>query len=526
MLYKDIPTGVKGVTAHVTCSEQANGSYTVLTSARVDADFNGNSPTVKPIKRVARNLSDVERVAQQAAFEIGRRAREAKPQAQRSKSSGALSSAVAIAFYQLRQSDDPIYPEWDVNTRRTMLKRFENRVLPLLSLYPDEELCDLDRDRLLADIEEKVRINPHAGEKTGNYRQTAKRYLAQAEIIYAALRELNPDLPDIHFVVGRSNFRGLLQPEQIRSLPEDVEEKFLRALPRQIKKAPKFVFSTVLMYDAGLRTGEAAGANPCDICRRDEYAVMQVRYQERDGKRDYKLKSENAYRDIPLSFWGISMLDQCISEFGNSLPEDGAALVQGSELSSWIKRLLTECGLDERYWDAVSREMDIHPDTDADGAFSFDASAYVLRRNAASHWLNMEGWTDDEIDACLGHEGKKAKRIQTDLRLPENMAQLAMKRERAIRDIALSRHPAVAHISLSHGTDLDIIPFESMEFVNAGDVPLLVEVNLEAAEPGELITVTVPSSGMRDWKQTNKKFRPDDRVVIGQVLEEEKYAKD
>lgn len=520
MFYTDLETNIKGVIAHVTYREQPNGTYVVRATPRFESVVE-NERVAREIKRVAKTRADVERVAQQAANEIARRVRDATSKiARANKGKAALQSAVAQAFYLLRDSDDPIKHEWDTELRRKVLLRFEHRVLPLLDVYPDDELVDLDRDRLRAEIEELVLKNPHSGEKRGNHRRTAQRYMAEAEVIYQRLRMIDPELPDIHFVVGRANTRGLPLPEQLRYLPEDVERRFLSRLKKGIKSSPKLVFGAVLMYDAGLRTGEAAAANHHDICERDSFSVVKVRCQEIDGKRDGRLKTEAAYRDVPLSHWAREMLKQCASAFGDIPPDCSAALVLGAALSVWIKRTLTECGFTPKFWAAAEKEMDTEPDD----MFADDVTAYVLRRNAASRWLNTEAWTRDEIDACLGHEIEGSKRQRLDLRLAENMAMLAAKRERHICDDALSRHPAIAPITLRHGRDQKVIPFERADFINDADEPLLIQFSTEASELGEVISVTGPPGSIRNWSEIHKVFMPKNRVVIGNVLKGEKIA--
>lgn len=73
----------------------------------------------------------------------------------------------------------------------------------------------------------------------------------------------------------------------------------------------------LMMYDAGLRTSEAAAVTGDSLrllncAGHHATSLVLVQCQARDGKRCRILKSENAYRTTVLSHWGHVMVQSVL----------------------------------------------------------------------------------------------------------------------------------------------------------------------------------------------------------------------
>ena len=293
-------------------------------------------------------------------------------------------NAMVIAFHAIAKSDVEVSPTWDAEYRRTQLFYFERHILPRIQPFADPEMpyMSSDREQLFAAIYSEVADNGHSKGNKKIMQQTVRRHLADASIIYSAMRREDPTLPVLQIEYGRTK---RIQQEMLKSLPADVRTCFAQALRERAGSEPKLVFGAVLMWDGGLRTAEAAAAiYRIDIRSHDgnEGKVsVYVEWQEKDGIRCPKLKTDNGYRVIPLSFWGASLLSQCADVMSVSDAEEEHARdpplapLRARELSAWVKTLLIECGLTVEFLMQAEMDQSKRPDVDDQGNPIWDVTA-------------------------------------------------------------------------------------------------------------------------------------------------------
>ncbi|MEY8318898.1 hypothetical protein AALB19_16510 [Oscillospiraceae bacterium 50-58] len=282
-------------------------------------------------------------------------------------------------------------------------------------------------------------------------------------------------------------------------MPENVRRKFFTELEQYINSEPKKVFASVLMADGGLRTSEAAGVLPQQLLEEDGRITVPVLYQEKQGIQTAILKTDNAYRLEPLSYWGSDLVRRCCKQIGNV--SDDRVLVTAKELSAWILRLLRKCGCDDMYMQSVQNAQSQEPETDKDGHAVYDIAAYVLRRDRTDRWRNCCGLTCDpdgesELDYMLGHQ-TPYKRRKINMRLPEQRKALAEKLERYVYSNIISRNPALKPIEVEHGKDIDLTPYPHIRIQNNGDEPLNIHIDAEAMEGSEMIDLLYPNGALQ-----------------------------
>lgn len=424
-----------------------------------------------------------------------------------------------IACRRVMESEHPINPKWNNETRQTALTYFSRHTLPFLSKLEDVEFLSSDREALKQEIFKNISGNARSGGVDRQMRQTVQKHLDEADAIYAAMRQEDPSLPAIVFSEGKRKAR--IQTETIKSLPRAVRRRFVRELEKRITKEPQMVFGAVLMWDGGLRTGEAAAViYEIDIRNIDEIYVVEVEWQEKSGLRSAILKTKNAYRMVPLSYWGITMLQRCMAEMPSSTEGEknpSYAPLRKRDLSAWVRSVLTECGCDETFWDVLHGEEQRNPDRDDEGNPIYDLSAYVLRRDRCGIWRNVCGLTQLECDYYLGHVIKLSQRKRNDMRTTESLSKTGKKLERFVYDPLVSRNPYYNPIELKHGEDVESIPFEATRIVNHTGTTLQVSLEASAEIVGKPIILILPANAqiknMRRRSSRTLDRRPDKPII-------------
>jgi hypothetical protein len=187
---------------------------------------------------------------------------------------------------------------------------------------------------------------------------------------------------------------------------------------------------------------------------------------------------------------------------------------------------LKQCGCDEAYIKDAMQTMKSRPEYGQDGLPDFDVAAYILRRNRASVWKNICGFTQDEIDYLLGH-----RRIQKGHR-PFNPQDLDVLREwirkNSRYDILpkISSNPLHKPIQLVHGTEVEIIPFNTVRLANVSLSPLRVTISIDAAEPGEMIKIKTKGRIDSDRSISRKARKRKTAEIIGRIAENDREGSD
>lgn len=430
--YKNVVTNTPEISVHVTYTEKL--SNTILRGYAIKTANGCRIDGSKTIVRKANCPESVPLVEQYLVSAVMAALQHERTSQHSTKKIEGLDSEneMVKAFAKLKESGSD-FPDWCESTKRRHMKYFESHILPFLKDYVEEEFVNSDLDELRKKIMDDILHNGRSKQIIATAETTANASLAGAAKIYTKMRAENPNLPDIVLATPQ-NYKRIL-PEQTKALPEVVRGRFFVALENLVDLEPQKAFATVIMVDGGLRTSEAAGVLPQQLLlEEDDRITVPVLYQEKQGNRTAVLKTESAYRLVPLSYWGSELIRRSCKQIGD-VP-DNQPLVPAKELSAWILRLLRKCGCDDTFMQSVRDAQSQEPETDKDGRAIFDIAAYVLRRDRTDRWRNCCGLTCDpdgesEVDYLLGHQTLH-KRKKINMRLPEQRKALAEKLERYV----------------------------------------------------------------------------------------------
>lgn len=478
---------------------------------------------IPPLRRSGKSLEEAKQKIRSLIYAVSCKIPENKTEGgykkDRRKVKNAIDDAVKalldqeVVFYTAARAGNK-KKSWNANTHRTVYTYWLNHGLSelLLEMAESEDpalVLREWRDKLIASTKKH-------GRSRGTEQfaaQTVDINLYRMNILLGYLREEHPEFPSFD-LTGASLGGRAIPEEQIKALPEALCQYIRRELEARLEKEPCEVLGTVLMFDCALRTAEAAGIKLTCIHFYDSYAVIEVMYQEEDGSRIERLKTENAYRYVVSSYWGMTMLLRCC-ELLQSDPDDDRLLIRGSELSRWIRRLLF-C-YDEAFVRDAERIEQTNPDRDDNGRPIYDVSAYVLRRNAASRWLNYDGLTHDEIDIMLGHK-EKGTRPEVYLMDEAQQREIAVKLERYVYNPDCTKNPAFCPIEVTADSRFDLDAYPLQRIVNVGDTPLRVHIDVTACCPDEEIEAQVPAGSTAKPTARSEKLKPKSRIVMNDNL--------
>lgn len=506
-MHRDIETGYKNIKAHVT-EHVNNKSLFVLRAYLIDAKTGCRRDGSKTLTRFAYSAEDVPRKERYliealllaAANDLSEE-EDTTSTAEKNATQIDINDPLAVAFKIVCDNAIDAFPTWNLEVTNRWITYFRRNVLgPLGTAIDDGTLTDetgeTARDFIYPMVLESVSANGKASGKATALRNTVDGNLSAIQQVYDACRRIDGDLPKLQIASFR---KTKIKNETCKSLPRQVRRCLVRKLQRLVKDEPLLVIATVIMFDIGSRTAEAAAVIPAiDIVDLDDgYKVLKVYFQEKAGKRSPILKSSNSYRIVPFSFWGITLIETALRYVpGGAYDAAGEnAPLKKRELSAWIRDLLIECGLERKFIEKAREEETRHPDIGDDGKPIFDVEAYILRRDRASRWRNVCNLDSQTCDALLGHEIHVPKRKQIDYSSAAELLKIAPLMERYVYDHRISRHPGIRYVKLHHGMDLKVVPFEALGFVNDGDVPLLVRLDLQCAIADEGIKIVVGGGG-------------------------------
>lgn len=438
----------------------------------------------------------------------------------------AVLSPMYLAFDALESSPDPVSSDWSPEYTRKNLTYFKRNVLPILAANINDLTADT-KEQLRQQITEKILKSGRSIGHEPTAIATAIKELGVADTIYQRMRDFDPALPEITLrtVAGRRS-----KNEQMKSIPPAVRREFEGLVEALTAENPRLAMSIICMYDAGLRTAEAAAVWSDVILFTDIASSILVRYQVKNGKRSKLLKTRNSYRLVPFSTWGHTMLARCIAIL-SAAPDDEAYWVCDTRLlSATVKSMLVKAGLTEDYLTAAERTMRDKPDYDEVGRPIYDVSAYILRRDWASRARNVCGYTSIEIDYSLGHDVKIPKKRREDLRHLSNQAKLSAKLERYVHNPLYSKHPGCSPYSIQHASELEIIPYDVVRLKNTSDECVWVSLDVEAVCNTDSIVILTPKDSQvkSTQRSINTKCKRKDEPIIGKalLLEDGTYGSD
>lgn len=256
-----------------------------------------------------------------------------------------------------------------------------------------------------------------------------------------------------------------------------------------------------------------------------------------------KLKNEYSRRIIIIPYWGKVLLERCCERIADNYPQDNHAMHCSKECSLWVKQLLIEIGVEEEYINEVGMLIP-NDDMDDDAVLtptstaetleirSYKIACYVLRRVFATTMRSVMGLSQFETDRLLGHialdvDGKRVAALHAiDLNLESEQARIAQKMERYIFDEELSLNPSCTPYSIREEGTLDLIEYSDYVIRNDTDAPIVLDLNLNAAECGERVEIEMPSTADETLTRHSspKSWEGKARTVIGDTSREYAYS--
>ena len=398
--------------AHIIQSKYQDGSYGLR---GILHDDQGHAVPGAPYREAtAHDESGLERAIRGLISRISSDIPAAKTPRKRStaKSTALVSGRYQSAFLAVK-ADPNVFPTWGESTRHSALMWAERHFVPMLEThYAGENVVIIGGPALSTWKAEQLSAISSHGRSRGNdtAATTFTRHCRECLDIYQQMRLVDPSLPTI---AEDELYAGAIrvEVEQFKAIPEDCRQRLYRKLESLASTEPKFTFATTIMVCGFTRTSEAAAVLPSGVDYRGDYAIIPILSQEKGGKRTPILKSENAYRQVVITRWGVTVLRDCVAHMAD-IPADASneALVLASELSSWILDLLVQCSIDKALIAAAERASALFPDKTSDGLISRDIAAYILRRDGASRMQDYAGFSQEQLDLLLGHKLQKGGR--------------------------------------------------------------------------------------------------------------------
>ena len=478
---------------------------------------------IKPLRRTAKSLEKAMQLISSLVYAVSCKIPEGKIEVEKKqdnrKAENTIDNAVkdlldqGVIFYDAARAGSK-KKSWNLNTHRSVYTYWLNHGISELLMrmaVSDDPYAELKSKR-----SELIAATKDHGRSRGTEQQAAQTVdnnLYRMDVLLKYLREDYPEFPPFD-LTGASLGGRAIPEEQIKALPEAMCQYLRRELEARYRSEPREVLGTVLMFDCALRTAEAAGIKRVCIVFYDSYAVIVVMYQEENGERIERLKTDNAYRFVVSSYWGMTMIKRCLDVL-NLDPDNESLLIRSTDLSRWIRKLLIH--YDAGFVKEAERVEQTNPDYDENGKPIYDVSAYVLRRNTASRWLNYDGLTHDEIDIMLGHK-EKNKRPEVYLMDEAHQKEIAVKLERYVYNPEYSKNPAFSPVEVTAGSYIDLEAYSKQRIVNKGDSPLRVHIDVVACCPDEEIEVLTPTDSADKPICRSEKLKPMSRVVINSNL--------
>lgn len=512
-----VKDAVTGINVKVTINKICNEKYNLYA---VPVDSKGTNLIKNPVRRTAASFAEVEKRKLSAVHAAALSVPSGILPTHRKSIEKKESSTINLIVQDLLVKGVNVYPKrsakvgWSVGVCRATLTYFLNHgFAPFMEKHSDSDDYQTELQAFRAGLIDKAISSGRSSGSRDLVSQSVDAVLKRIEILCDYLNR-NYDVPKFSFIEGIVMGKAVPE-EQVKSIPDSIFLPFCRLLEELAESEPRMVLGSVLMADGALRTAEAAGTPIWCIALKNNYGVVAVIHQEKDGVRIEKLKSENGYRNVVLSYWGAWLAQKCIDKLGWT-DETDELIATAYELSSWVKKKLRE--ICPEFVERVARIEASNPDKDDYGNIIHDVSAYVLRRNAASRWLNYAGLTHDEIDCMLGHKRKEDRLERLFLTDENHQKKIAEKLERYVYNPEHTGNPAFAPVELKSGMNTSIIPYPIIRFKNTNDKPLILRIEVENTEAGEKLQITAPSNSIRNI--TRRSFHPSKFFdIIGNNLD-------
>ncbi len=499
---KDVDTRLEGIRVHLTWPNKDN-NITVIGTA-IHAIDGIRVDGIQPIRHNAKTKEDIEFAQNVVVNKITEKiefSQRNKAMSSNGKNTLSFESLMVKVFLELfgpdiddkrRDNAHNIYP-WARSTQKAYVVYFYRNILPKIQeCEVESDFTVVEKEDLIKELAQIALKRMERKDDIDEARVIAVSHMNDADRIYSEMRYHEPSLPPIDLRCDVQRRRK--KTEQLKRLPFIIHKKFRELVEAAIAEEPYMARAAILMDSAGARSGEAAATWSGWHIDYGEYMVVKILSQEEKGKRIDRLKSKDSYRCVVLDEWGTVMVRKCNDVIGHEKLTEDTPLID-TDLSAWIRTKLREAGCTDDYLREAYADMETNPEYNADGKPIRDIAAHICRRNRASIWRNYCGYTQDELDYCLGHRNLK-KRFEKDNPLAEeSFKMLAQKNSRYDMYPESSISPKHRPISLSQGKSIEIVPFDEVRLCNTSEQCILVKIDALATEAGEVIMLDIPRDG-------------------------------
>lgn len=501
---KDADTRLEGIRVHLTWPNKDN-NITVIGTA-IHASDGIRVDGIMPARHNAKTKDDLEfaqsivvnKIIEKIELKQKQKANSSLPQKKHTLLYESLALKTFLNLFgpdidSSRTDNVHIIHPWAPSTQKTCTTYFFRNILPRIQEYEDEsDFTAVEKEDLMKELSQKALKRMENKEDLEEARNIAVRHMNDADRIYSEMRYHEPSLPAIDLRCDVKRRRK--KTEQLKRLPFLIHKKFREIIEAAISKEPYIARAAILMDSAGARSGEAAATWSGWHIDYGEYMVVKILSQEENGKRIDRLKSKDAYRCVVLDEWGTVMVRKCNDVIGHEELTEDTPIID-TDLSAWIRTKLREAGCTDDYLREAYADMETNPEYNADGKPIRDIAAHICRRNRASIWRNYCGYTQEELDYCLGHKNVKKRFEKENPLAEESFKMLAQKNSRYDMYPESSISPKHRPISLSQGKSIEIVPFDEVRLCNTSEQCILVKIDVLATEAGEVIMLDIPRDG-------------------------------
>ena len=228
-----------------------------------------------------------------------------------------------------------------------------------------------------------------------------------------------------------------------RSLTILQEQHLVRQLTRHYARRGSYMALALMLY-LGLRPSECLGLTFGDIRPlygyEDQIRCLYV-YKQRKGDEavDYRLKTRNAYRILPIPSELDALLRQREKGMRTRLDGDISAFPIVCKDTKWItpckrRTALELCaGLLRKEFNDENVIADLTVEMNRDTAFEEkDITSYLLRRNFATAMVSVCGMEEDELQYLMGHDILDEQEVRSDFTDADFLARIWRKMNRRV----------------------------------------------------------------------------------------------
>lgn len=241
-----------------------------------------------------------------------------------------------------------------------------------------------------------------------------------------------------------------------RSLTILQEQHLVRQLTRHYARRGSYMALALMLY-LGLRPSECLGLTFGDIRplygHEDQIRCIYVyKQRKQDEAVDYRLKTSNAYRILPIPSELDALLRQREKGMRTRLDGDISEYPIVCKDTKWItpckrRTALELCaGLLRKEFKDEEVIADLTAEMNRDTAFEEkDITSYLLRRNFATAMISVCGMEEDELQYLMGHDILDEQEVRSDFTDADFLARIWRKMNRRVlrEDIPDGEKPVV-----------------------------------------------------------------------------------